>query len=127
MIIAYNAHFDLSFLYYFLLAHGDVGVLKAPDSLDALSLYKDRRDYPHKLANAIVAYGLQDAVVNSHRAIDDVKATVEVLKAMELECDDLLQYVNLFGYNPKYGVQGKKIRSIQYVPQPYASPKKIYE
>ena len=43
---------------------------------------------------------------NSHRAIDDVLALFEVLKAMDDEREDLGSYVNLFGYNPKYGVSG---------------------
>lgn len=127
LLVAYNAHFDLSFLYYFLRRDGDPGVLREPDMLDALSVYKDRRPYPHKLKDAIEAYGLQDRVINSHRAIDDVKATVEVLKAMDCECCDLNRYVNLFGFNPKYGVQGKRIGSVTYLPQPYSLMKKLYE
>ena len=127
LIVAYNAHFDLSFLYYFLCRSGDPSVLRTPDVLDALSVYKDRRSYPHKLKDAIDAYDLHGKVVNSHRAIDDVKATVEVLKAMDQECCDLDRYINLFGYNPKYGVQGKRIGSVEYAPQPYNGCKKLYE
>ena len=126
LLVAYNAHFDLSFLYHLLLRSGDPTVLRAPDFLDAMSVYKDRRPYPHKLRDAIEAYGLRDRVVNSHRAIDDVRATVEVLKAMDEEADDLLQYVNLFGYNPKYGIEGRRIGSVTYVPQPYDSPAPLY-
>ena len=55
LIVAYNAHFDLSFLYYFLCRSGDPSVLRTPDVLDALSVYKDRRSYPHKLKDAIDA------------------------------------------------------------------------
>ena len=66
-------------------------------------------------------------MVNSHRAIDDVKATVEVLKAMDAERSDLCRYVNLFGYNPKYGVEGRRIRSVRYVPQPYNSGRLLYD
>ena len=119
LLMAYNAHFDLSFLFYMLLRDGDPTILKGKDKLDLLTVYKDRRSYPHKLCNAIEAYGLGDKVVNSHRAVDDVLATVEVMKAMENERDDLACYVNLFGYNPKYGIDGKPIRSITYKPQPY--------
>ena len=127
LLVAYNAHFDLSFLYYFLCRDGNPLLLQAPDFLDALSVYKDRRAYPHKLKDAIAAYGLEGRVVNSHRAIDDVKATVEVLKAMDAERSDLCRYVNLFGYNPKYGVEGRRIRSVRYVPQPYNSGRLLYE
>ena len=58
------------------------------------------------MCNAIDAYGLSGQVVNSHRAVDDVVATVAVMRAMEDERDDLDRYINLFGYNPKYGVEG---------------------
>ena len=119
LLLAYNAHFDLSFLYYFLLRHGDPMVLKGKDKLDLLTVYKDRRSYPHKLSNAIEAYGLSGKVVNSHRAVDDVIATVSVMEEMEKERSDLMNYVNLFGYNPKYGIDGKPIGSVTYKPQPY--------
>ena len=127
LLLAYNAHFDLSFLYYFLLRHGDPMILKGKDKLDLLTVYKDRRSYPHKLCNAIDAYGLTGKVVNSHRAVDDVVATVEVMKEMEKERDDLLNYVNLFGYNPKYGIGGKPISSITYKPQGYDPAHPLYE
>ena len=127
LLLAYNAHFDLSFLFYFLLRHGDAAVLKGKDKLDLLTVYKDRKPYPHKLSNAIESYGLQGKVVNSHRAVDDVLATLEVMRAMEQEKADLTYYVNLFGYNPKYGIEGKPIGSVTYKPQPYQPKKPLYE
>ena len=126
LLLAYNAHFDLSFLYYFLLRHGDPMILKGKDKLDLLTVYKDRRPYPHKLCNAIEAYGLEGKVVNSHRAVDDVIATVAVMEEMEKEKSDLERYVNLFGYNPKFGIDGKPIGSVTYKPQPYNSTKALY-
>ena len=127
LLLAYNAHFDLSFLYYLLLRDGDPTILKGKDKLDLLTVYKDRHSYPHKLCNAIEVYGLQDQVVNSHRAVDDVLATVAVMLEMEKERDDLHNYVNLFGYNPKYGIDGKAIGSVTYKPQPYNSPIPLYQ
>ena len=127
LLMAYNAHFDLSFLFYMLMRDGDPTILKGKDKIDLLTVYKDRRSYPHKLCNAIEAYGLSDQVVNSHRAVDDVIATVAVTRAMDGERSDLQNYVNLFGYNPKFGVDGKKISSITYKPQPYDPPKPLYE
>ena len=126
LLLAYNAHFDLSFLYYLLLRDGDPMILRGKDKLDLLTVYKDRRSYPHKLCCAIDAYGLAGKVVNSHRAVDDVLATVEVMKAMEAEKDDLLSYVNLFGYNPKYGIDGKPIGSVTYKPQAYDPVAPLY-
>ena len=96
---------------------GVTEALKAADYLDSLTVYKDRRAYPHKLANAILTYKLEDKVQNSHRAIDDVAALFEVCKAMDAERSDLLSYVNVFGYNPKYGVSGKRIEKVAYWPQ----------
>ena len=127
LLLAYNAHFDLSFLFYFLLRHGDATILKGKDKLDLYTVYRDRRPFPHKLCNAIESYGLTGKVVNSHRAVDDVLATVAVMGEMEKERDDLMRYVNLFGYNPKYGIDGKPIGSVTYKPQPYDSPKLLYE
>ena len=126
LLLAYNAHFDLSFLYYFLLRSGDPMILRGKDKLDLLTVYKDRKPYPHKLCNAIEAYGLTGKVVNSHRAVDDVIATVAVMEEMEKEQNDLMNYVNLFGYNPKYGVEGKPIGSVTYKPQPYNPTKPLY-
>ena len=126
LLLAYNAHFDLSFLYYFLLRHGDPMILKGKDKLDLLTVYKDRRPFPHKLCNAIEAYGLTGNVVNSHRAVDDVIATVAVMEEMEKEKADLDCYVNLFGYNPKFGIDGKPIGSVTYKAQPYSSTTPLY-
>ncbi len=126
LLLAYNAHFDLSFLFYLLLRDGDPSVLKGKDKLDLLTVYKDRHSYPHKLCNAIEVYGLADKVVNSHRAVDDVLATVEVMKAMEMEKADLERYVNLFGYNPKYGIEGKPIGSVTYKPQRFDPLEPLY-
>ena len=126
LLLAYNAHFDLSFLYYLLLRDGDPMILKGKDKLDLLTVYKDRRSYPHRLCNAIDAYGLSGQVVNSHRAVDDVVATVAVMRAMEDERNDLDRYINLFGYNPKYGVEGKPIGTVTYKTQGYDPKQPLY-
>lgn len=125
LLVAYNAQFDLCFLYYFLYRCAMADRLKGVKMLDAMTIYKDRREYPHKLENAIDAYHLMGQ--NTHRAIDDAKATLELLDAMALESDDLDRYINLFGYNPKYGVSGPKISSVTYRPQGYSPAKKLYE
>ena len=127
LLLAYNAHFDLSFLFYMLLRDGDTAILKGKDKLDLLTVYRDRHSYPHRLCSAIEAYGLSGKVVNSHRAVDDVIATVAVMEEMEKEKDDLPRYVNLFGYNPKYGIEGKPISSVTYKPQPYDPVAPLYE
>ena len=126
LLVAYNAQFDLNFLYYLLRPLGLLSVLQKPRFLDALTVYRDRRDFPHKLCNAIEAYGLT-GVENSHRAVDDARAAALLLEAMAAEKDDLLQYVDLFGVHPKYGMSGKKISSVTYCPQPYDRRVPLYE
>lgn len=125
LIAAYNAQFDLCFLYHFLQQFGCAELLCGVKFLDAMTVYKDRREYPHKLQNAIEAYGV--SIQNTHRAIDDAKATLALLSALERERPDLNNYVNLFGYNPKYGISGPKISSVNYQPQPYELGQRLYE
>jgi DNA polymerase-3 subunit epsilon len=125
LLAAYNAQFDLTFLFYLLSAHGDFSCLAGKDKLDLLTVYKDRRPYPHRLCNAIEGYGLT-GVSNSHQAQDDALAAARLMEAMEQEKQDLISYVNLFGYNPKYGVPRPPIRSITYKPQYYNPAAPLY-
>lgn len=125
LVVAYNAQFDLGFLYHFLLGFGMENVLTNVRLLDALTVYRDRRDYPHKLADAVAAYTLQEE--NTHRAIDDARAVFSLLCAMDAEHDDLDRYLNIFGFNPKYGITGSRISSVRYIPQPFTREGKIYE
>lgn len=127
LLAAYNAQFDLNFLYWFLRPYGLADVLRLPRFLDALTVYRDRRDYPHKLCNAIEAYGLGDTAVNSHRAVDDARATVQLLEAMAAERDDLERYIDLFGTHPRYGLSGRKISSVTYRAQAYQRTVPLYE
>jgi len=125
LLAAYNAQFDLNFMYHFLSAHQSAEALKPVKLLDVMAIYKDRRDYPHKLSDAVSTYELRND--NAHRAVDDAKATLGVLSAMGEEKDDLDHYINLFGYNPKYGISGSKISSITYKPQGYDRKKPLYK
>ena len=42
---------------------------------------------------------------------------------MERERGDIERYINLFGYNPKYGPPKPQIGSVRYEPQPYQRQK----
>ena len=119
LLAAHNAQFDLLFVREMLCRQNAAAldILESCDYLDTLTVYKDRRDYPHKLADAIAAYHLEDKARNTHRAVDDVVALFEVCRAMDDERADLLEYVNIFGYNPKYGVSGYRIGGVSYWPQ----------
>ncbi len=113
VIATYNAQFDLKFLRYFLR-----GVhLEDVVFLDILTVYKDRMSYPHKLCEAINHYNLNVLVVNSHRALDDTRACFEVLKKMSDEKHDIDKYINLFGYNEKFGLPKPQIKNVIYKPQ----------
>lgn len=125
LLVAYNAQFDLCFLYRFLEQYKCEECLKGVKMLDALTIYKDRRPYPHKLCDAVESYHLNGQ--NTHRAIDDARATWELLCAMQEEYADLERYINLFGYHPKYGVSGPRISSVTYRAQGFNSNKKLYE
>lgn len=113
IIATYNAQFDLKFLRHFLKG------CKLSDIvfLDIMTVYKDRVSYPHKLCEAINHYDLNDIVVNSHRALDDTRACFEVLKCMSDEKHDIDKYINLFGYNAKFGLPNPQIKNVVYKPQ----------
>ena len=119
LMIAHNTQFDLSFVYYLLKRHfpdeAD-GIVRKADWLDTLTVLKDRKDYPHKLVDAVNHYNVEK--VNFHRAIDDTKALYYVTQAMIDERDDLDKYINLFGYNPKFGCSNR-FDFIEYKAQYY--------
>lgn len=112
LIIGYNVQFDYSFLNELYIKYTNQPLQN--DIVDVLAIYKDRYQYPHKLANAIERFNV--SIPNSHRAIDDVKATFEVLRALIKENNDMHEYINIIGYNPKYPVSNK-INQFRYVPQ----------
>lgn len=123
LLIAHNCQFDLGFVWELLRRaygrrEGD-RLISSVDWLDSLTVYRDRAAYPNALEDAIKHYGLTDKVANTHRAIDDAKALVAVCDAMDRERDDLGQYINVFGYNPRYGVEGERLGKITYLPHRY--------
>lgn len=127
LVVAHNANFDLHFLVQ-LFKKTDIDFdFSQLDFLDTLTVYKDRRQFPHKLCNAIVAYSLEDKAVNSHTSIDDAYAALLVLDEMTFERDDIPLYVNLLGYNPKYPASPvAEIPKLNYCQQPFASPLPLY-
>ncbi|MBO4406168.1 MAG: 3'-5' exonuclease [Clostridia bacterium] len=125
LLAAYNAQFDLNFLFYFLKREGKADSLRGVKFLDVLTVYRDRKPYPHRLGDAVNAYRL--TTPNTHRALDDVHAAVAVMAAMEAEKDDLDRYVNLFGVHPKYGLAGRPIGSVVYRKQEYDPAAPLYE
>ena len=118
LMVAHNCQFDLLFVYSLLARHfpDDANeIVSNLNWLDTVSVLKDRKKYPHRLIDAVEYYDIEK--VNFHRAIDDTKALYRVALAMKNERDDLKDYINLFGYNPKYGVSGIRFPFIEYKPQ----------
>ena len=93
LLVAHNAPFDVKFVQAMLERQGRGLAMLGLDCLDTLKVYKSRRAKHHKLSDAIEYYGLEDKVRNSHRAIDDVRALIEVAKAMNNQKDDLDTFV----------------------------------
>ena len=58
LIAAYNAQFDLNFLFYFLKREGKADSLRGVRFLDVLTVYRDRMPYPHRLGDADNAHRL---------------------------------------------------------------------
>ena len=115
LMIAHNCQFDLTFIYNLLKRHyGDEAdeILEDLYWLDTVTILKDRKAYPHKLIDAVEHYDLEET--NFHRAIADTKALYDVYNAMKEERDDFKEYVNVFGYNPRYGVNGVRFSFIEY-------------
>lgn len=118
LLVAHNANFDMLFVSAAALKAGCHSFFQSSDVIDTLTVFKDRAPYPHKLSDAIRYYKLEGTVKNSHSAIDDANALMEVFIRMAAEKDSLLQYVNLFGYNPKYPPE-YRLENVEYFPQPY--------
>ena len=120
LLIAHNCQFDLNFIYQLLCRYYSVSNIDDLFSkclwLDTLTVFKDRKSFPHRLESMVEYYGV-DVGDGFHRAIFDVRALAKCVVALNNERNDLFKYVNVFGFNPKYGVQGKEFDFIRYVPQ----------
>lgn len=127
--VAHNTQFDLLFIYNLLKQYYPYKMVLEKLSkiywLDTLTIFKDRSGYPHKLEDMVKHYELEDDV-NFHRAISDARALKESLCMLKNERNDIKEYVNIFGYNPRYGVTGVKFDFITYLKQPYFNGLKSY-
>ena len=93
LIVAYNTPFDMRFIKAFMLQM-EPGYKIINPTLDMLEVAKDRTGLlrGNKLCDMIVKYGVKD-VQNSHRALDDVEATLGVMRAMWKEKPDIENYI----------------------------------
>lgn len=116
LLVAYNLSFDYAFLTELYKRQlNDNNVVITNDVLDVMAVYKDRHPFPHRLESAVEKYNVK--IKSTHRALDDVKATLGALVKMIEERDTIVKYINVIGYNPKYGPPKYKAPHVIYVPQ----------
>lgn len=116
LLVAYNISFDYGFLNELYKRHlNDKNLYISNDLLDVMAIYKDRHPYPHRLESAVEKYNIihEDA----HRALDDAKVTLQVLVKLIEERDTTQKYINIIGYNPRYGPSKYQAPHVSYVPQ----------
>lgn len=121
LLIAYNIQFDINFIIELFRRYSGVNYEMKLDVLDCMAVYKDYYPYPHRLESAVSTLNIE--VLNTHRALDDVRATICVLDKLNSYID-IKKYINILGYNPKYGVSGERLKHVRYIAQ-YGNKKEI--
>lgn len=96
LIIAYNTPFDMKFIKAFMKKMNSEYVVDN-DTLDLLEIAKDRTHTfrGNKLCDMLVRYEITDEE-NSHRVLDDVKATLKVMRAFWKEKNDIEKYIRRY-------------------------------
>ena len=96
LIIAYNTPFDMSFVKAFIKEMNPEYKVNN-DTLDLLEIARDRTHTfrGNKLCDMLVRYSITDEE-NSHRALDDVKATLKVMRAFWKEKNDIEDYIRSY-------------------------------
>lgn len=96
LIIAYNTPFDMKFINAFMKKMNNEYVVNN-DTLDLLEIAKDRTHTfrGNKLCDMLVRYEITDEE-NSHRALDDCKATLKVMRAFWKEKNDIEKYIRRY-------------------------------
>lgn len=115
LLIAYNIQFDLGFLYHGFRKYIDKDFEIKNDILDVMAIYKDFHFYPHRLESAIKTYNVD--FPNSHRALDDAMATFQLLDKFREKDIEVKKFINLIGYNKKYGLSGMRLSHVTYLAQ----------
>lgn len=96
LIIAYNTPFDMKFVKAFIKEMNPEYEVNN-DTLDLLEIARDRTHTirGNKLCDMLIRYSITDEE-NSHRALDDVKATLKVMRAFWKEKNDIEDYVRVY-------------------------------
>lgn len=125
LLVAYNLGFDIGFLSALYKTYVKYDYLIQNDILDCMAVYKDRYPFPHKLESAVSRFGLTNDA--AHRASEDAKATFKVLEHLAEESNNLKLYVNVLGYNKKYGLPNRTYfkNHIELIPQGFNGYREI--
>jgi len=116
ILCGYNVMFDLSFYETLIKKYVKHAFTIQQDILDVLTIFRDLSTTSHKLSDAVSYYHVTSP--NTHRALDDVIATFEVLKSMYDKDKTIIQtYMNLIGYPPFRSYFGLKLPHVKYLPQ----------
>lgn len=116
IICGYNVMFDLSFYETLIKKHIKTTYAIKQDILDVLTIFRDLSKTSHKLSDAVSFYEVKTQ--NTHRALDDVIATFEVLKKMYMQDNQIIDtYKNMIGYPPFRSYFGLKLPHVKYLPQ----------
>lgn len=96
LIVAYNTPFDMKFVKAFIKEMNPEYEVNN-DTLDLLEIARDRTHTirGNKLCDMLVRYSITDEE-NSHRALDDSKATLKVMRAFWKEKNDIENYVRVY-------------------------------
>ncbi len=133
LLCAYNANFDLNYTKEFIKRYyPDFNYPETCVFFDVMAFYRDYYSYDrsglgHKLDAAVK--NLNVTVQNTHRALDDVKATFEVLKNLmkilsvkfgENYNQRHRRYYNAFSYVEKYPIsEREQLDRVSYKPYKY--------
>lgn len=125
LLVAYNLAFDIGFLSALYKTYVSHNHLIENDILDCMAVYKDRYKFPHKLESAVAQFSINNQ--NAHRASEDAKATFKVLEYLADENNNLSLYVNVLGYNKKYGIPDRSYfkHNIEVVAQGFGGYREI--
>lgn len=96
LIVAYNSPFDMKFVRAFM-EEMSPGYKITNPVLDMLEVARDRTGLyrGNKLCDMLVRYEITDEE-NSHRALDDCKATLKVMRAFWKEKNDIEKYIRRY-------------------------------
>lgn len=117
LVVAHNAAFDLSFVRETCLRQGREDLLEiidGADYLDTLTVAKDRVVPPHKLGNLMELFGVT-VTGNLHDAAVDVLGCLGVLYKLAEQKDDIMKYVDVFGYFP--WASHPQLNGVTFIPQ----------